>query len=117
MESEMILKLRDRLYQEKNYREEELREWMPVYGRLWGVFSVTRELRPIEFGRLKQSIFTMETECRDPKQSALLKPRLINRYFWLIDHYENTRDEPELIEEVRLKIQCTDQEIYDRYIR
>jgi tetratricopeptide (TPR) repeat protein len=34
MESEMILKLRERLVQEKNYREEELREWIPVYGRL-----------------------------------------------------------------------------------
>jgi tetratricopeptide (TPR) repeat protein len=118
MESEMILRLRDRLLQEKNYKEEELREWMPVYGRLWGVFSVTRELKPIEIGRLRQSIFTLETECRgNPGQSALLKPRLLNRYFWLIDHYENTRDDPELIEEVRLKIKVADQEIYERYIR
>jgi hypothetical protein len=82
------------------------------------VFSVTRELRPIEFGRLKQSLFTMETDCRgNPGHLALLRPRLINRYFWLIHHYENTRDEPELIEEVRLKIKFTDLEIYDRYIR
>ena len=118
MESEMILRLRDKLYQEKNYQEKELREWMPVYGRLWGVFPVTRELKPIEFGRLKQSIFTLETECRgNPGQSALLKPRLINRYFWLIDHYENTRDDSDLIEEVRLKIKMTDPEIYELYIK
>ena len=118
MESEMILRLRDKLVQEKNYREEELREWMPVYGRIWGVFPVTRELKPIEFGRLKQSIFTMETECRgNPGQSALLKPRLINRYFWLIDHYENTRDDSDLIEEVRLKIKVTDPEIYELYVK
>ncbi|MDR2717432.1 MAG: hypothetical protein LBB89_05135 [Treponema sp.] len=118
MESEMVIRLRDRLAQEKNYREEELREWIPVYGRLWGVFSVKRELKPIEFGRLKQSIFTLETECRgNPKQSALLKPRLINRYFWLIDYYENKREDPELIEEVLLKIKVTDPEIYERYIR
>jgi tetratricopeptide (TPR) repeat protein len=118
MESEMILKLRGLVLQERNFSEEELREWMPVYGRIWGVFSITRELRPIDFGRLKQSIFTMETECRgNPKQSDLLKPRLLNRYFWLIDHYINTRDDPELIEEVKLKIKFTDPEIYDRYIR
>jgi tetratricopeptide (TPR) repeat protein len=118
MESEMIIRLRDRLAQEKSYREEELREWIPVYGRLWGVFSVKRELKPIEFGRLKQSIFTLETECRgNPKQSVLLKPRLINRYFWLIDYYENKREDPELIEEVLLKIKVTDPEIYERYIR
>jgi tetratricopeptide (TPR) repeat protein len=118
MESEMVLRLRSRLVQEKNFREEELREWIPVYGNLWGVFSVKRELKPIEFGRLKQSIFTLETECRgNPGQSAVFKPRLINRYFWLIDHYENTRDDRGLIEEVLLKIKVADQEIYDLYIR
>jgi tetratricopeptide (TPR) repeat protein len=81
MESPMIIRLRDRLMQEKNGQEEELREWLPVYGRLWGVFSVKRELKPIELGRLKQSILTLETECRgNPERSAILKPRLINRY-------------------------------------
>jgi tetratricopeptide (TPR) repeat protein len=118
MESEMVLRLRDRLIREKGYRDEELREWIPVYGRLWGVFSVKRELKPIEFGRLKQSIFTMETECRgNPARSVFLKPRLINRYFWLIDYYENKREDPDLIEEVLLKIKVTDPELYERYIR
>jgi hypothetical protein len=106
------------LAEEKGYREEMLREWIPVYGRLWGVFSVKRELKPIEFGKLKQSIFTLETECRgNPGQSATLKPRLINRYFWLIDYYESKREDPDLIEEVLLKIKVTDAEIYERYIR
>jgi len=118
MESEMVIRLRNRLASEKGYREEELREWLPVYGRLWGVFTVKRELKPIEFGRLKQSIFTLETECRgNPGRSVLLKPRLINRYFWLIDYYENKREDPDLIEEVLLKIKVTDPEIYERYIK
>jgi tetratricopeptide (TPR) repeat protein len=118
MESEMVVRLRDRLTREKNYREEELREWIPVYGRLWGVFTVKRELKPIEFGRLKQSIFTLETECRgNPERSVLLKPRLINRYFWLIDYYENKREDPDLIKEIELKIKVTDAEIYERYIK
>ena len=89
-----------------------------MYGCLFGVFSVKRELKQVEAGRLKQSIFTLETELRgNPEQNALLKPRLINRYFWLIDHYENTREEPELIEETLLKIKVTDAEIYERYTR
>jgi tetratricopeptide (TPR) repeat protein len=118
LESPMIIRLRDMLVKEKGYKEEELREWIPVYGRLWGVFTVQRELKPIEFGRLKQSIFTLETEYRgNPERSTLLKPRLINRYFWLIDYYENKREDPDLIEEVKLKIKVTDLEIYERYIR
>jgi len=118
MESEMITRLRSRIIQEKGCREEELREWIPVYGRLWGVFTIKRELKPIEFGKLKQAIFTLETECRsNPGQSTILKPRLINRYFWLIDYYENRRDEAGLIDEVLLKIKVTDPQIYERYIR
>ncbi|MDR2479323.1 MAG: hypothetical protein LBD48_08430 [Treponema sp.] len=118
MESEMILRLRDRLTEEKKYTDTELAEWIPVYGRLWGVFSIKRELRQIEAGRLKQSIFSMETEYRsNPGRNLFLKPRLINRYFWLIDHYENRREDPELIEEILLKIKITDPEIYERYTR
>ncbi|MCL2191609.1 MAG: hypothetical protein FWB79_06450 [Treponema sp.] len=118
MESEMILRLRDKLVKEKGFREEELREWMPVYGKLWGVFSVIRELKPIEFGRLKQSIFNMETECRgNPGRGAALKPRLINRYFWLIDYYDIKKEDPYLREEVLLKIKVTDPEIYERYVQ
>jgi tetratricopeptide (TPR) repeat protein len=118
MESEMIVRLREKLLQDRKLSEEELREWIPVYGRLWGVFSVIRELKPIEFGRLKQSIFTLETECRgNPAQCAVLKPRLINRYFWLIDYYTSNNEDPALIEGVLLKIKTTDSEIYERYMR
>jgi len=118
MESEMLVRLRDRLAHEKHYKEEELREWIPVYGRLWGVFLVKRELRPIEFGKLKQSIFTLETELRgNPEQSALLKPRLINRYFWLIDYYENKREYLDLIKDIELKIKITEPEIYERFYK
>jgi tetratricopeptide (TPR) repeat protein len=118
MESDMIVRLRAKLIEDRKLSEEELREWIPVYGRLWGVFTVIRELKPIEFGRLKQSIFTLETECRgNPAQSTILKPRLINRYFWLIDYYTNNNEDPVLIEGVLLKIKTTDSEIYERYMR
>jgi tetratricopeptide (TPR) repeat protein len=118
MESPMIIRLRNRLVGEKGYPEEELREWIPVYGRLWGIFTVQRELKPIEFGKLKQSIFTLETEFRgNPGRGALLKPRLINRFLWLLDYYESKREDRELIEEVKLKIKVTDPEIFERYIR
>ena len=118
MESEMILKLRNKLLEEKNYSEEELREWIPVYGKLWGVFTVTRELKQIEVGRLKQSIHTHETEYRgNPSQSKTKIPKLINHYFWLLDYYEKTNADMELIDGVLAKIQVTDKEIYDRYFR
>lgn len=115
LESELILKLRDQVAA-LGYGESEICEWIPVYGYLWGVFSVKRELKQVEAGRLKQSIFSLEAEySANPDRRELLKPRLLNRYFWLIDHYENCREDPGLIDEILLKIKVTDPDIYQRY--
>jgi tetratricopeptide (TPR) repeat protein len=65
-----------------------LPEWLPVLGSLLGVFSVKRELKSAELGRLKQSIFALENELR-LRNDPIVKPRLLNRYIWLLDHYEN----------------------------
>jgi tetratricopeptide (TPR) repeat protein len=117
MESELILRLQAGVI-ELGYGGPELCEWIPVFGALLGVFSVKRELKQVEVGRLKQSIFSLEAEYRgSPEKNFFLKPRLLNRYFWLIDHYENTREDTGLIEETLLKIKITDPEIYERYIR
>jgi len=117
LESGLILSLRDRV-SELGYSEEELGEWIPVYGYIWGVFSVKRELKQVEVGRLKQSIFSLEAErMSNPGRCSRINPRLLNRYFWLIDHYENSCSDPALIEECLLKIKVTDPDIYQRYTR
>jgi tetratricopeptide (TPR) repeat protein len=116
MESELIIRLADRV-KALGFTGLELLEWLPIYGCLYGVFSVKRELKQVELGRLKQSIFSLENEIRgDPENAALLIPRLINRYFWLIDHYENVQEDPALIEETMLKIKIIDSTIYERYM-
>ncbi|WP_461254993.1 hypothetical protein [Treponema sp. R80B11-R83G3] len=117
MESAFILKLRNSVSQ-LGYKDEELSEWIPVYGYLWGVFSVKRELKQTEAGRLKQSIFALEAEYdSNPAKKSILKPRLLNHYFWLIDYYENSHEDPSLIEETLLKIKVTDPDIYSMYAR
>jgi hypothetical protein len=59
----------------------------------------------------------MENAIRGkPEDLNLLIPRLINRYFWLIDHYENIQEEPQLIEETLLKIKIVDPAIYEQYM-
>jgi tetratricopeptide (TPR) repeat protein len=116
MESEMILRLRDQV-QALGYTGRELLEWIPIYGRLYGIFSVKRELKQVELGRLKQSIFTMEFALRSkPEDLSLLVPRLINRYFWLMDHYENVQEDPQLLSDTLLKIKLLDAALYERYL-
>jgi tetratricopeptide (TPR) repeat protein len=117
MESELILRLADKV-KTLGYKGAELLEWMPIYGCLYGVFTVKRELKQVELGRLKQSIFSLENELRSrPDNMNLLTPRLINRYFWLIDHYENIQEDPGLIEETLLKIKIIDPAVYEKYMR
>jgi len=115
MESALIIKLREKVL-EMGYAENQAAEWIPVYGYLWGVFTVKRELKQMEAGRLKQSIFSLEAEYESsPARREIIKPRLINHYFWLIDHYEMNREDSSLIEETLLKIKVTDPDIYNMY--
>ena len=115
LEAELITRLREKL-REQGYGAGEIQEWIPIYGCLWGIFSVKRELKQIELARIKQDIRSLENEFRGKgHEDPRLKPRLINRYFWLIDHYENSRTDPELIAETMLKIKIIDSEIYELY--
>jgi tetratricopeptide (TPR) repeat protein len=121
LDSELIVRLTD-LVREAGYSGQELLEWIPVYGALKGVFSVKRKLNLAELGKLKQSIFSLENEIRskggsntDDAGLRLLTPRLINRYLWLMDHYEYSKADPALIEETMLKIKFIDPAVYKTY--
>lgn len=116
LQSEMIRKVVENL-RPKNYARDQLREWIPVYAEIFGLFNVKRELRPVELGQLKQGIYTLRNELADKKSDRdLLVPRLINRYFWLIDHYVCVKEDRSRIEEVLLNIKVLDSSIYNQYI-
>jgi len=115
LESALITKLRDKIA-EMGYSSEALCEWIPVYGYLWKVFSVKRELKQIELGRLKQAIFTMEAEYENnPARRDMIRPRLLNHYFRLIDYCEIIHDTSSIVEETLLKIKLTDSDIFNMY--
>ncbi|MFW5813942.1 MAG: tetratricopeptide repeat protein [Spirochaetota bacterium] len=115
LESQMIRALVDKVA-ELGYEGEALREWLPVYGVLYGVFNVKRELRSIEYGKLKQSIYALERELREGRSGReLVEPRLINRYFWLIDHYVASGEDAAKTDEVLLKLRAVNDRIYRQY--
>ena len=92
-----------------------LLEWIPVYGVLYGVFNIKRELSVQEVSRLNQQIFEKENELKDPANDAsVLVPKLINMYFWLIDHY--TRAEyRQGIQRCLIQIRVHDEDVYKMY--
>jgi tetratricopeptide (TPR) repeat protein len=115
LESMMIVRLIGKL-REMDLEGVALAEWLPVYGVLFGVFNVKRELRSLEYGRLRQSIFTLQSKFSDEgKKDIETEPRLLNRYFWLIDHYISSGDSREKVNEVLHKIRAINPSIYEHY--
>ena len=115
LESPLIGKL-IALVTEKGLSGAELLEWIPVYGTLFGVFNVKRKLKAQEIGRLKQDIYAKENEMKDPNNNlSLIKPRLLNMYFWLIDYCELAQENNAKIQEALLKIKILDKNIYMLY--
>lgn len=115
LESQLIRALAERV-REQGLERDEVLEWMPVVGVLLGVLTVKRELRSIEYGKLKQSIYALERELREGRSPrGIVEPRLINRYFWLIDHYLATREDPSKVDEVLLKLRAVNERVYRQY--
>jgi hypothetical protein len=87
-----------------------------VYGELTGLFDVKPELSPSEIARLNSSMFQLENELREnPSQAEAIKPRLLNRYFWLADYYKAIGAENARIEKILLKIRLLDEDIFQQY--
>jgi tetratricopeptide (TPR) repeat protein len=115
MESSLITKLA-RTVRALGVPPQVLGEWIPVYGELLGVFSVKRPLLLVELGKLKQAVFTLENDVRNNEEQTNLIPRLLNKYLWLLDHYESANEKSAFVNEVLLKIKLIDPSIYERYM-
>jgi tetratricopeptide (TPR) repeat protein len=111
LESPLILRLIERL--RERFGDTDVREWIPIYGNIYGLFNVKRELRPLELGRLKQTIHQLEREAEDG--SSRRQPRLINHYLWLIDHYLSSGEERARVEEILARIRELDPEVFAEY--
>ncbi len=117
LDSELIQCL-IRKIEDKGYIGEELQEWIPVYGNIFGVFTVKRMLRPQEVSKLNQEIYTLENELKDPSCNCkLLEPRLCNLYFWLIDYYTMNTEDNSKIGNILKRIKILDPVIYEAYTK
>ncbi|MBO4404686.1 MAG: hypothetical protein J5780_05070 [Treponema sp.] len=100
----------------KGYSGAALQEWVPVYAVIMGIFTYRRLLRSNEVLRLKQGIYALESELKNPTNDAeVLTPKLLNRYFWLIDYYKSVKESAPKIDEVLLHIRIHDTGIYNSY--
>lgn len=102
--------------QEKGFNGKTLLYWIPVYGVIEGVFNIKRDLSSLEVAKLAKNIYQMENEYKEPYcNTEILVPKLLNSYFWLIDHYVLTHENVSKINEILLKIKILDSKIYEAY--
>lgn len=101
----------------KGIKEPLLNEWVAVYGVTLGVFNIKRHLNQKEISKLRQEIYALENDQKDPARfTEISVPRLINMYFRLIDYCRDTHDD-KTISESLLKIKILDKDVYTQYIR
>ncbi len=117
LEAPMIRSLIEKIQIEKKFSGDTLKAWIPVYGVLWGIFTVKRSLTFQEVSRLRQEIYALENEYKDPsRKEELMAPRLINLYFWFIDWCLEVGESAPL-NEILLKIKILDMEVYNLYCK
>jgi len=114
LRSQVIRSLGDKLASE-GLTDAERKEWIPVYAVIQGVFNVKRDLKPLELGQLKQGINALKAELHDGTDSRGVLPKLLNRYFWLIDHFFSIKEDRSKIEDILLNIKLLDAKIYELY--
>lgn len=91
--------------------------WCGVYGVVYGVFNIKRKLSTKEASRLKQEIYALENEQKDPRRSSEYNiPVLIYDYFRFIDYCRDQKD-LQKISETLLKIKILSLEVYNEYTR
>lgn len=117
LDSELICSLISQV-KAKGYTGAALKEWIPVFGVLYGVFNMKRELKSHEAAKLRQEIFAKENELKNPaNDESVLVPKLINMYFWLIDYYVRSGENAEKINECLLQIRVHNENIYRIYTK
>ncbi len=115
--SPMISTIRNYLT-EKKFKQDQLKEWIPVYGVLLGLFQTRRDLKPLEISRLKQEVTNLKLEWTAYRSvESLVLPRLLNRYFWLLDHYRDTKEDRSKWEEILLNMKMIEPDIYQLYTK
>lgn len=119
IESRSIHNLALQVQNEGRYEQQYIREWIPVYGYVTKEFSVSRQLRPLEANNLFVEISEMEAKLDDQRALGkdnpyVILPRLLNRYFWALEHYKNSGAPHKTLEGVLGKIKHYDEYAYSK---
>ncbi len=97
----------------------DIKEWIPVYGFLTDIFYVRKNLSKHQIDTLQDEIYSLETAfqkmSKDQIENSNVKPRLINKYIWMLDYYEFQNYNFENIVQIRDRLINIDKELFKEY--
>ncbi len=103
----------------KEYRD--IREWIPIYGYLTDIFYVRRNLSKHQVESIKREIINLEKSFArlgpDDVENTNVLPRMINKYLWLLDYYENQVPNIENMEQIRSRLIAIDRELFFEFFK
>ncbi len=93
--------------------------FIPVYGRVFNLLNIYRDLISIEIGKLEKEIFSLERLFlnQPPDKRGVAVPRLLNCYFRLYDYLIYRNNDKYKVMEIEQSIKNVSEKIYDLFIK
>ncbi len=99
----------------------DIREWIPVYGFLTDIFYVRRNLNRHQVESLKHEVFNLESSMAkmgsEEIEATNILPRMLNKYLWLFDYFENQNVNPENTNQIRSRLIAIDRPLFEEYFK
>lgn len=100
-----------------NYPNNLILQWIPIYGILLNYFNFKRELSIDEINKLKEEIEELENQYHAKHFiDDFSVPKLINRYFWILDYYILQNNNEEYIKIYLDKLKNINSTVYKEYL-
>ncbi len=101
----------------KKYRD--IREWIPVYGVIHDIFYIKKNINKHHLEILKSEVYSLENSyvklSKDEIEETNILPRMLNKYLWLYDYYENQNVNPENTDQIRSRLLNLDYDLFHEY--
>jgi len=118
LESKAILDLID-IIKEKKFDCDDVREWIPIFGFLEDIFHTKRRLEREQYEALKLDIYNLErnfqTINKEKIQNSNIKPRLINKYLWMLDYFEIQEYDLNNQRDIKERLLMIDRDLFEGY--
>ena len=103
----------------RNIRD--IREWIPIFGYLTDVFYVRRNLSKHQIESLKREVFNLENSLVrlsiDDIDATNIIPRLLNKYIWLFDYYQQQNVNSANSDEIKDRLLALDKDLFEEFFK